>query len=381
MNKKIYGDANTIKEAKAAKPGNQTVLVNWEAIEELPDQFEVKMVKVEFDPQHLDKFFTNVGSEKKPKWYPHIDFMYKIAEARGVIGSDANMQPIYEDIEIDELNMTQTGVIIKKKVGYSCKKSAYVLTEDGTERPSGERISIENSWENCVKMWHKEEKATHGYSPEIVKDGEYTYYSKTYTGKHYFTINGKYKNATPLKYDTKWKRQCSFDEELDKAAGKADSKSKSKAIREVVGLPTGFESEDLKEGRFIFAKIRRSREILQLETAANLSRISAGKQAQEDPVKLLFKAEPDIVQDEKPESEPEPELEPARDRLINALKKYIENDCIPDDKMGGINTMLEWLEKTNDAENNKTFWNKAIKNIKDLEKNIPEEFLIDHKLY
>ena len=282
MSKKIYGVASTIKEARAAKPGNQTVLVNWEAIEELPDQFEVKMVKVEFDPKNLDKFFTNVGSKTKPKWYPHIDFMYKIAEARGVTGNDANLDPIYEDVEIDEINMTKTGRIVKKKVGYVCKKSACVLNEDGTNRTSGERVSIENSWEKCVKMWHNEEAATQGYSPELVKDGEYEYFGKK-TGKHYFKINGKYKNATPLKYDTKWKRQCSFDEELDKAAGKADSKSKSKAIREVVGLPTGFESEDLKEGRFIFAKIRRSREILQLESAANLTRISAGKQQQEDP--------------------------------------------------------------------------------------------------
>ncbi len=43
---KIYGDENTIKKARDAKPGDTISYVNWEAIDELPDEFESRIEKV-----------------------------------------------------------------------------------------------------------------------------------------------------------------------------------------------------------------------------------------------------------------------------------------------------------------------------------------------
>ena len=379
---KIYGDENTIEQAKNAKPGDSTVIVNWDAIKEIPDQYEVKIVEVKFDPLNLDKFFTNVGTQYEPKYYPHIEFMYKIAEARGVMGGDAISETIYEDVEIDEMNMTTTGQIMKnKKVGYMVKKSAYVLEEDGTTRPSGERISIENAWEECVKAWHKEEKLTAGYSPAIVKDGEYEYYKKKYTGKHIMVQNGKYLNATPLKYDTKWKRKCHFDEALDKALGKADSKAKSKAIREVVGLQTGFLPEDLASGRIIVSRVRRSREILQAESAARLTALSQG--AQEPKAQKILFGPPntpmEVVEDTEPEPEPLP-VETNRDKLIKALEFYMNEKTVElnETDTSTVNIMLKWLNDTPDAESNDKYWEKAMGNLKKIEDGIPEFTRFEH---
>ena len=379
---KIYGDEDTIKRAREAKPGDSTVIVNWDAIKEIPDQYEVKIIEVKFDPSNLEKFFTNVGTKYDPKYYPHIEFMYKIAEARGVSGGEAITETLYEDVEIDEMNMTTTGQIIKKKVGYMVKKSAYVLEEDGTTRPSGERISIENAWEECVKAWHKEEKITEGYSPAIVKDGEYEYYNKKYTGKHYFIINGKYKNAVPLKYDTKWKRKCHFDDELAKSLGKADSKAKSKAIREVVGLQTGFLPEDLAEGRIIVSRVRRSRGILQAESAARLSALSNGTQEQKEHTMLFGPSGGTIEMVEDTEPEIEIVTPTNREKLIKALEYYLNEETVElnETDTGTVNTMLKWLNDTLDAESNEAFWNKAMGNLKKIESGIPEFARFEHGL-
>jgi len=379
---KIYGDEDTIKRAREAKPGDSTVIVNWDAIKEIPDQYEVKIIEVKFDPSNLEKFFTNVGTKYDPKYYPHIEFMYKIAEARGVSGGEAITETLYEDVEIDEMNMTTTGQIIKKKVGYMVKKSAYVLEEDGTTRPSGERISIENAWEECVKAWHKEEKITEGYSPAIVKDGEYEYYNKKYTGKHYFIINGKYKNAVPLKYDTKWKRKCHFDDELAKSLGKADSKAKSKAIREVVGLQTGFLPEDLAEGRIIVSRVRRSRGILQAESAARLSALSNGTQEQKEHTMLFGPSGGTIEMVEDTEPEIEIVTPTNREKLIKALEYYLNEETVElnETDTGTVNTMLKWLNDTLEAESNEAFWNKAMGNLKKIESGIPEFARFEHGL-
>ena len=379
---KIYGDEDTIKRAREAKPGDSTVIVNWDAIKEIPDQYEVKIIEVKFDPSNLEKFFTNVGTKYDPKYYPHIEFMYKIAEARGVSGGEAITETLYEDVEIDEMNMTTTGQIIKKKVGYMVKKSAYVLEEDGTTRPSGERISIENAWEECVKAWHKEEKLTEGYSPTIVKDGEYEYYNKKYTGKHYFIINGKYKNAVPLKYDTKWKRKCHFDDELAKSLGKADSKAKSKAIREVVGLQTGFLPEDLAEGRIIVSRVRRSRGILQAESAARLSALSNGTQEQKEHTMLFGPSGGTIEMVEDTEPEIEIVTPTNREKLIKALEYYLNEETVElnETDTGTVNTMLKWLNDTLEAESNEAFWNKAMGNLKKIESGIPEFARFEHGL-
>lgn len=388
---KIYGKEDVINRAKSAKPGDMTMMINWDAIEELPDEFEPHVNAVKFDPKNLDKFFTNVGSDKYPKWYPHIEFMYKIAEARGVKGSEVIAEPLYEDVEIDEMNMTTTGMLMKKKVGWVVKKSAEVLEEDGTMRTSGERISVENAWENCIKLWHKEEAATQGYSTEIVKDGEYTYYKKQYTGKHYIVQNGQYKNAVPIKYDTKWKRKICFDEALDKALGMADSKAKSKAIREVVGLPTGFSSPDLASGEIIVCKIRRSRMIMKAETAAKLAYMSRGGGHSNEPIELLFNNDPKGIPEptinapvEPLDSQPFEEYEPPKTQkelFIAAIDQYNQAGQIPEVMMETAEGMIRWVESQDKPEENVKYWGKALENLTQIENEIPEDYRIKHGLY
>ncbi len=390
---KIFGDDATIKAAKAAGPSDKTVFINWEAISEIPDQYEVIISKVEFDVNDLSLDFTNLGSEKKPSWYPQPKLMYDIAKKIGLLGDpNAIHEPIYEDIEIDEMNMTTTGMIIKKKVGYLVKKSSRVLTEDGTFRTSGQRASIENSWADCVKSWHKEEAATEGYSK--VLNGEYTYYGKKVSGPHIFIQNGQYKNAVPMKFETKWKRKCHFDTMIEQAAGRADTKAHLKTIREVAGIPTGFTTEDLSNGFFIFSKVRRSKSILQAEAAAHLSAIASGNNkkpeqllwADSDPVLIENDPNLEVVQEQETEEEQEPETEKfedyekedsAKTRMLNALNNY----DIPEEMQKTTNSMIEWLSSAKDPESQKNYWNKAIQNLKDIESDIPSEYHIDHKLY
>lgn len=381
---KLYGDEETIKLAKAAKPGDNSVLVNMELVKELPEEFEAGVVKVSFDKQNIDKFFTNVGSKQKPKWYPHIEFMYKIAEARGISGSELIAEPIYEDVEIDEMNRTLTGQIIKKKVGYIVKKSASVLNEDGTIFNSGERVSIENAWEECLAAWHKEEKATKDYTTVI--DGEYTAYNRKQNGRHYVVVNGQYSNAVPVKYETKWDRKCHFDEVLDKSLGKADSKAKSKAIREIVGLPTAFATEDLNKGYIIVSRIRRNRDILKLETAAKLSYLSGGGKPKPN---LLFgemEEDLEVVEtieqkiDTAPNAEPVPvsETKTPKQFLIESLETYGKN--ISEDLVETVDNILAWLDKTETPETT-PFWTKAINLLKRIEEDMPEDFRVKHGLY
>ena len=368
---KIYGDENTIKLVNEKKPGDNSIMVNLELVRNLPDEFEVGVVKVPFDNKNIDKFFTNVGTQSNPKWYPHIEFMYQIAEARGITGSTVSVEPIYEDVEIDEQNMTTTGQIIKKKVGYMVKKSAEVLNEDGTFYNPGERVSIEHAWQDCLTAWHKEEKATEGYSNVI--DGEYEAFNKKQYGKHYVVVSGKYKNTFAVKYGTKWERKCHFDEVLDKAVGKADSKAKSKVIREVVGLPTAFATEDLQKGYIIVSRIRRSRDILKLETAAKITYLSNGGQPK--PNLLFGELEDDVT---VVEHEPVPVTKSPKQWLIESLETYGKN--ISDELVDTAGKVLEWLDKT-EAPETTTFWVKAINLLKTIEEDVPEDFRVKHGLY
>jgi hypothetical protein len=379
----VYGRKETLAYAKNAKPGDQTVIVNWDLISEIPDQYEVKIVDVEFDPKNISAFFTNVGTEKNPKWYPHIDFMYKIAEARGVSGSDVEATILYEDVEIDEINMTETGQIVRKKVGYEVKKSSTVLEEDGTLRGSGERISMENAWETCVKAWHKEEKATQGYSPEIVKNGEFTYYKKKCTGAHYYVQSGQYSNATPLKYDTKWKRRCHFDEELSKALGKADSKVKSKCIREIVGLPTAFESHELQRGKITVTRVIRSRKILQAEAAANLSSMANGNQPQLESQEILFgsQEEKETTSPIQPSAQVKvPEPQTRYDQALEVLGFYISEKLMPDNAIAAAQETLDWLNNNPNAESSQ-YWGNVTNRIKSIESQVAQDFRKNHSIY
>ncbi len=363
---KIYGDKDTIKRAQAAQPGDKTVYINWDAIRELPDQFEVKIVDVKF----TEDDFTNVGSKKTPSWYPKTSLMYSIAEARGVSGAlNSITETVYEEIDISEMYMDGKHQIMRKKVGYIVKKASCVLNEDGTERHSSVRHGVFNAWEECTALWHKEEKATEGYNAKLLKaypSGD-KYYEYTWDGK----VNKK-----SLKYDTKWKRTSHFDELMDVAFGQADTKAHLKTIRELAGLPTGFTTEDLKPGLFTFAKITRSREALQLDQAAHLNSIEKGGTGK--PQKLLFGSGTiETVEETEPEKEPE---ETNREKLIKAFDYYLnEKDIeLTDKDRDSVTNTLAWIKDNAEAESNIPFWKKAIKNLTIIEGPLPEFARFDH---
>jgi hypothetical protein len=365
----IFGAEDTIKKAKAARPGDPTVLINWDLINDLPEEFEAKISEVKFN---VDEDFTNIGTDSKPKYYPKTKLMYKIADAIGLSGdSESIIEPIYEDVEIDEMNMTTTGMIIRKKVGVRVQKRSYILAEDGAKRYSSVRSGKHNAWENCLKVWHKEEKTTKGYS--LCKDGEFTYYNKKQHGKFYEVVSGKYTNQYPVKYATKWDRKCYFDDEMDKAEGQADTKAHLKTIRELAGLTTGFLPQDLRDGRFIFQKIRRSRESLKMETAVRLSNI--GKEPAKE-TKLLFGSEPkeDIVVD----PEPEPVSKTLKQILIETIESY--GQSITEEMQDTVDSLLSWLDKTDNPEESK-YWTNGINLLKQIEQDMPEEFRVKHGLY
>ena len=311
-------------------------MVNWDAIEQLPDQYEVVISAVEFD---VKKDFPDIGNGN---YMPSPALHYKIAEAKGISGGEKSLiEPIYEDVNISEMNREDTPNFQKMVVGYRCTKYSTVMEEDGTERRSSACTIDYNVWNRMLELWAKEEMYTEGY-----------------------TKQGKY----PPKYDTKWKRKAAFQAEVKFAMQKAETKAHEKTIRELAGLKSDYRAEDLKSGRFIFAKVRRSREILQAETAARLTAMSKGIEA---PQQLLF-GEPEPI------PEPEPEAISVKERLISALEQYKTGGSVKD--IETTNKMLAWLKSEAHPEEKTTFWKKAIDNLKAIEADIPEEFRIKHGL-
>lgn len=380
---KIFGEKATIDAAKAAGPGDKTVLINWDAIAELPDQYEVIISEVKFDPKKIEETFSDVGNGN---FMPTPAMHYKIAEAKGISGGENSiLEPIYETVDLSEMTMASAPDYQKILVGYRCKKFSKVMEEDGTLRRSSACTIDYNVWNRISGFWANEEKQTEGYSN--VLQGEYTYYGKKVTGPHIKVTSGKYTNDVPLKYDNRFKRKVSFKEELKFAMQKAETKAHEKTIRELAGLMTGYRKEDLTSGRLIFAKVRRSREILQAESAANLSRISKGIDYK--PVELLWDdSDSAAIEDQEPEIVAEPETTPfenyvkpaeksAKDRMLEALNNY----DIPKEMQKATNAMIEWLNKANDPESQPKFWDKAIQNLKNIESDIPSEYHLDHKLY
>ena len=52
------------------KPGDPSVYINFDAIADLPDEYEAVITEVLFDPKKLEEFFANVGSKANPSWMP-----------------------------------------------------------------------------------------------------------------------------------------------------------------------------------------------------------------------------------------------------------------------------------------------------------------------
>jgi len=361
---KIYGDQATIKKAQALPPGDKSGHVNWEAIQELPDEFEVIITEVKYDPAEIGKLFSDVGNKN---YMPSTVLMYKIAEACGIGGNQKSISsPIQEEIDINPMlckPMEAEPTIRKMVVGRSVSKQSSVMQEDGTLLHSSVSTCEYNAWERCTELWAKEEKYTDGYAKQ-----------------------SKYEP----KYNNKFKRQHHFKEELKFAHAKAETKSHLKTVRELAKLTTGYKEDDLKSGSLFFAKVRRSREILQAETAARLTALSQGALPAPEPIKMLF-GDADIQEPETKDVTPDPfdVHEPAaaetpvksnREIFIETVEEYFKNEMVHVSISDGASKVLNWVKNTAEAETDK-LWNAAITRLKEIEKNIPDEAKINHGLY
>jgi len=347
------------------------VYINWDAISELPAEYEVVVTQVTYDPKNLDNDFTNVGTDRVPSWYPSTQLMYKIGEACGISGGHADSAPITEEVDINPMlrkPMDAEPTYRRMTVGRSVSKQSSRLMEDGSLIFSSVCTAEYNAYERCLELWSKEEMYTDGYAKK-----------------------GKYDN----KYDSPYRRRAHFDAEMKHAHAKAETKSHTKTIRELAGLPTGFRPEDLTSGVMIFARVRRSREVLQMETAARLSAISQGHQPGEQATRMLFG--PTVVENENtPEQEPEPQnvtpefpptTEPQqppkktkREELISVLQYYQKENLVTPDMADTVVNVLAWLDGAKDAESQSEWWAKAVSILKTVEGKVPEEGRLTHNL-
>ena len=353
-------------------------LINWDAISQLPDQYEVVISSVNFNPEKLDESFSDVGNKT---YMPKPELMYQIAEAKGIHGGDNSIaEPSYETVDVAEMTMEDVPNFQKMVVGYRCRKFSTVLEEDGTERRSSVCTVEYNVWNRVSELWAAEEEATQGYS--IVEDGPYTYYNKPANGPHYTKVNGQYKNVFPVKYGTKWARKKHFKSELKFAMAKAETKAHEKTIRELAGLMTGYKADQLREGKLIFAKVRRSTEMLKAESVARLAALSKGIESKSAGLQLF--GEPEPIVETRAETVPNVATiqVPAFQRLIDAIEMYSQAKLINDDLSGIATSMVGWLENEREnAESNTEFWAKAIEVLKQIEGNVPEDKKISHNLY
>lgn len=348
------------------KPGDPSVYINFDAIADLPEEYEAVITEVLFDPKNLNKSFVNVGSKSNPSWMPSTELMYKIAEACGISGSpDSETTPIIEDVDINPMLMKGLDApptYRRMTVGRSVSKRSSRLMEDGTPLWSSLCTTDYNVWERCMDLWSTEEAYSEGYTKKLN-------YEKAY------------------KYETMYKRRAHFDSEMKFAHAKAETKAYLKTIRELAGLPTGFTTEDLASGKFVFARVRRSKSLLKMETAARLQAISRGFSGSPpslfgpaDDGKTSFEQlpEPPVVYDATGDEIPE-KPKPSELAII-LFKEYLES--IKDKELleSGKKT-LSWLESTEDPEANAKYYAKALDNLKAIEESIPEAFRIEHHLF
>lgn len=346
------------------KPGDPSVYINFDAIADLPDEFEAVYTEVVFDPKKLSEFFANVGSEKNPSWMPNPELMYKIAEACGISGSpESETSPIIEEVDINPMLMKGLDApptYRRMTVGRSVSKRSSRLMEDGTPLWSSLCTTDYNVWERCMELWSKEEMYSEGYT----KEAKYGY-----------------------KYENTYKRRAHFDSEMKFAHAKAETKAYLKTIRELAGLQTGFKTEDLAIGRFVFARIRRSKSFLKMETAARLQAISRGFSGA--PPSLFGPVDDGQTSFEQlPEPPVTDGYDPALDyqdprkseHAIILFREYLESIKDQDLLESGKKT-LSWLESVDDPEANEKYWAKALENLKAIEESIPEAFRIEHHLF
>lgn len=221
--------------------------INYDAIDSLPDELEMVISELKFDPKKLYEYFTNVGTEKKPSWYPQTDVMYKIAEMCGIQGTTyKSVEWITNEVDINPLLMksimdepTMRKIITSARV----TKQSKILCEDGRFRlGTPETNEFDFFTRACL---------------DFIKDEEYN--------------NGK-----PNKYKTSISRQRRLLESKKFAIQQAETKAFCKTIRVLAGLPTGFLTKDLEEGKLIFHKFIKSKRIQKMETAARIEALRKG---------------------------------------------------------------------------------------------------------
>jgi len=371
---KIIAEKGVLEYCKKAAPGNKSVYVNMDAINELPDQFEVVLTEIKFN---IKTDFSDVGSGNM---MPATALMYRIAEAVGISGGDNSItEPVIEEVDINPMLLKPIEAeptFRKMTVGRKVKKFSTLLQEDGTLRRSSPCTSVFNVWERCMELWTAEESNTKGYDASIVKhypDGN---------GYYEYTWNKQVKKKS-LKYDTSYKRRAHFNAELKFAHAKAETKSHTKTIRELAGLMTGYTDEDLKEGKFIFSKVRKSRDALKLEQAANLSRISNSGQA--SPAgNLLFSPEDEAENISDAPAEPKEEdvtPEPTKEEeLLGIFQSYEKIETLPDAEKQTAAKCIRFLE-SNPARDDSydRLYKKVVDGLRKVELKVDFDDKIDHK--
>lgn len=383
MSTRIYGDKDTIERARRAKPGDPHVYVNMEAIMELPEQFEVHIEKVKFD---FNQDFVDVGGT----FMPTPKLMNAIAEARGIEGTtEIHVESIIEEVDINPLlckPLDAEPTIRRMIVGKRSIKTGKVLNEDGTWRQSDPCAVDYNAWERCLIEWSKEEEITDGYNTagRKVNQGGNTFYERQWYNKEKRqTESGAYYP----KYDNRFKRQRHLTEAMKFAQRQADTKARNIVIRVLAGLKTGYQKDELKDGYFIFPRIRRSREILKLETAADLQARAKGLTGRGDQATALLFGPSEASAPQEDDFPTDPEPEPAkkeiskREHMVAILKAYQKDDLIAADLKESAVKVIAWLEKTPDAEQDAKYWPKAIEIHRKIETKIPSEGRIDHKIF
>ena len=397
----LAGDKTNWDRVKNAKPGDPLCYVNLDAIEALPDQFQATLGVVEFN-KTAD--FTNVGSDKYPSWYPGTRIMYDICNKRGISSyGEMEVEAIQETVDISLMELSQNPCPMTKKTGYMIKKSGFVVQEDGTQQTVQE-IGLDNAWDEAVKLWTKEELLSEGYTKTV----EDKYHRKGY--------NSEWNGALTFheyKYDTKYKRRSHFQDLFDKSFGMATTTAWLKVIRRLAGLKTGYTDEDLKEGKFYFAKITKSDGAIKAEAAARLSALSRGLTDGTQKASASLYGNPDRAQT-PPASEPrnvtpvdpvspapvvdrEPEPEQGaptveelakqadpvvvldqRLELQRVIEHYQKNALTPESLKDTAKNILLWLKSNAKATDDSVYWPKAIKVMTDIESSVPPEMRIAH---
>lgn len=379
---KIIGDKKTLDYIKEARPGNRAVYVNMDAIRNLPDMYEAVISAIQFDPKKLDEYFDEVGGGN---WLPKTAMMYKIAEAAGFSGGERVIsEPLVEMVDFNMMTIAGFDIppqMVEMTVGHRVVKYGEVLQADGTIRRSSPHSSEYNVYERCCDLWSDEESATDGYSPTIVKEGEYTYYEKKKTGKYILNANGY---AQPLKYDTKFKRRSHFYSEMKFAQSKADTKAWTKCIRDMAGMLTGYREEELSSGVFIFSRIRRSSDSLKFEQAARLQAMSRGLISEGDAAEALFgkkSPEPEKAEDIKADYDQPAEEESDYALMYRLVDTYLQRGLVPKGIEGMANGLLGWMKANEDSADitQESNWVEAVKVLEQIESALSDEKKIEHR--